>query len=770
MSEVFLGNFSPTSFPGCAMWLDGADQTAASMTLSGTSLTLWKDKSGSGNNATPYNTSYATVNSNGVLFASQIYTTPYTSAPSTETAFVVFNVTAATYTGFQAIIGSSVNGGRELALLNGSPLFGLLKAQIAWQNTSAFTPGATTLGEGFINGSTAFSGVNGTYTATNTVTWSAGGFLYIGTEVSVPNGNYVGLIKEILIYNVVLTTDQTTQVEGYLSWKWGIQTSLPSAHPYKSINNYISTGFPAAIQSLVNSPFTPLNVPGCALWLDGADSSSASMTLSGSSITAWKDKSGNGVSFTIGGTPTLSNAAYNGRSSVYFNGSTNFYNTTFNLNLINHSFFIVVTETSGGNAGVLIFHNISAGTYDFNATNGLEFDSPEFGVEGNYANQPYSNLTYGIYGDTATSSTSNLILYKNGTSVVTKTGLTAQTSTGLVIGSRVYPSNYMIYMTGYVSEVLVYSTALTNAQRQQVEGYLAWKWGIQASLPSLHPYANASPTIPVTIAIAPTPIAVTSGGTITTAGAYRIHTFKTTGSSTFTTNKIITAQVIVVGGGGGGGGDWGGGGGAGGALLTTVTLTTANSPYSLVVGTGGASGTSGVSSTFTANGTTYTGLGGGAGGTYSLGNGASGGCGGGAGAGYNGSSTGGSATQSGGNAGGAFTNGGTNVTGAAGGGGMGSAGVSSTSGGHGGNGITYTIAGTQYTFAGGGGAGSGTGASSFGLGKAGGGNGGMYVSGGGTPGIAALANTGSGGGGTSIGGGGNAGVGGSGIVMIAFIP
>ena len=494
------------------------------------------------------------------------------------------------------------------------------------------------------------------------------------------------------------------------------------------------------------------------------------MTLSGSSITAWKDKSGNGVSFTIGGTPTLSNAAYNGRSSVYFNGSTNFYNTTFNLNLINHSFFIVVSETAGGNVGVLIFHNISAGTHDVYSPNALQFASPEFGVQGSYGAQPYSNLTYGIYGDTATSSTSNLILYKNGTSVVTKTGLTAQTSTGLVIGSRVYPSNYTIYMTGYVSEVLVYSTALTNAQRQQVEGYLAWKWGIQASLPSLHPYANASPTIPVTIAMAPTPIAVTSGGTITTAGAYRIHTFKTTGSSTFTTNKIITAQVIVVGGGGGGGGDWGGGGGAGGALLTTVTLTTANSPYSLVVGTGGASGTSGVSSTFTANGTTYTGLGGGAGGTYSLGNGASGGCGGGAGAGYNGSSTGGSATQSGGNAGGAFTNGGTNVTGAAGGGGMGSAGVSSTSGGHGGNGITYTIAGTQYTFAGGGGAGSGSGASSFGLGKAGGGNGGMYVSGGGTPGIAALANTGSGGGGTSIGGGGNAGVGGSGIVIIAFIP
>jgi hypothetical protein len=30
--------------------------------------------------------------------------------------------------------------------------------------------------------------------------------------------------------------------------------------------------------------------------------------------------------------------------------------------------------------------------------------------------------------------------------------------------------------------------------RQKIEGYLAWKWGIQASLPAAHPYRNAAPT------------------------------------------------------------------------------------------------------------------------------------------------------------------------------------------------------------------------------------------------------------------------------------
>lgn len=44
-----------------------------------------------------------------------------------------------------------------------------------------------------------------------------------------------------------------------------------------------------------------------------------------------------------------------------------------------------------------------------------------------------------------------------------------------------------------VAEVIVYNRALTDADRQKAEGYLAWKWGLQASLPAGHPYASAAP-------------------------------------------------------------------------------------------------------------------------------------------------------------------------------------------------------------------------------------------------------------------------------------
>jgi len=47
---------------------------------------------------------------------------------------------------------------------------------------------------------------------------------------------------------------------------------------------------------------------------------------------------------------------------------------------------------------------------------------------------------------------------------------------------------------GTIAETLAYSTALSTADRQLVEGYLAWKWGTVSSLPGDHPYKSAAPT------------------------------------------------------------------------------------------------------------------------------------------------------------------------------------------------------------------------------------------------------------------------------------
>jgi hypothetical protein len=49
-------------------------------------------------------------------------------------------------------------------------------------------------------------------------------------------------------------------------------------------------------------------------------------------------------------------------------------------------------------------------------------------------------------------------------------------------------------MQGNICELLIFGTAFTTNQRQQIEGYLAWKWGLQANLPANHPYFFAPPS------------------------------------------------------------------------------------------------------------------------------------------------------------------------------------------------------------------------------------------------------------------------------------
>jgi hypothetical protein len=58
-----------------------------------------------------------------------------------------------------------------------------------------------------------------------------------------------------------------------------------------------------------------------------------------------------------------------------------------------------------------------------------------------------------------------------------------------------------------------------------------------------------------------------SGGTISTSGPYRIHTYTSAATSSFTSSFAGNIEILVVGGGGGGGGSYGGGGGAGGVCI-----------------------------------------------------------------------------------------------------------------------------------------------------------------------------------------------------------
>ncbi len=282
---------------------------------------------------------------------------------------------------------------------------------------------------------------------------------------------------------------------------------------------------------------------------------------------------------------------------------------------------------------------------------------------------------------------------------------------------------------------------------------------------------------------------VATGGTITTSGSCKIHTF--TGPGTFTVSSVANPATLnqvsymVVAGGGGGGGF--GGGGAGGfredkSPVTSYTasplegagpITVTATGFPITVGSGGSGsprGTAGANSVFS----TITSAGGGGGGGFgdSISTATNGGSGG-------GSGSPGSSPYPGQNGGAGNTppvspaqgkDGGPGVTGAAAGGGGGGATVAGIGGpgvpapnvgGPGGAGATTSINGTPTAFAGGGGGGGGATIGSGGSG--GGGNGGLSP---GSPtAIVGTVNTGGGGGGNYTGSGVN---GGSGIVIIRY--
>ena len=74
----------------------------------------------------------------------------------------------------------------------------------------------------FVNGSSSYAGSLATFTTPG---------ITVGNRLSL-NEAWPGHICEIILYSNVLTENQRQQVEGYLAWKWGLQKSLVSNHPF----------------------------------------------------------------------------------------------------------------------------------------------------------------------------------------------------------------------------------------------------------------------------------------------------------------------------------------------------------------------------------------------------------------------------------------------------------------------------------------------------------------------------------------------------------
>jgi hypothetical protein len=508
-----LPPFSPTSIPGCQIWLDGADPAGTGIApTNGSSISTWVDKSGNAKSATATagnaTFSAAALNGRGVLaFGGAAYlTSPLSMATTTPlTYFAVArpNVTG----GFYAV--SAINGGPTNVRPNTLMLYKAYNDYWWFSGGTGAVDGNTVtllastsrydINANYWSPSYTQMNINGTSYASSSsspASLSSGGTFLVG----IASGLYEywnGWIAELIIYNSALTTAQRQSVEGYLAWKWGLQTNLPSTHPYYSVLPSITLLYSSIPNTISVKYFSPLSITGTQLWLDGQDTSS--MSFSGSTITTWRDKSGNGNNGTATGTPTLSTAGgfTSNYRTIYLNGSSWFLGSVNISSTTSLTAFVVTSfalSSSASSARVLGL--AAAGQADWNNTASCVPFYQDFATANisTYRNGAYLSAAVGqntpVIGTCLYDGTSNYF-YKNGASQtpVNSTGTFAISIYG--IGNQPIPSGETL--NGYIGEVIVFNTALTTAQRQTVEGYLAWKWGLQANLPSIHPFRSYPP-------------------------------------------------------------------------------------------------------------------------------------------------------------------------------------------------------------------------------------------------------------------------------------
>ena len=530
MSLSARAYFNPTQISGCQLWLDAADTSSTSMTFSsGSNLSVWKDKSTSANN---FNLISGTPNSVVDGGKNAVY------IPSGAVMRSVNQLTVTTSSAYFIVCklitvgsGSVQEINDILQLINivvGAyiPFIRFYQGVLQGSATPGNPGNTNDLGNGnyYVNGTfnTNFdsSYYLNKYVIIGLVNPNVGGTTYLSiSDTSYPRP-FLGNIGEIICYPGGVTSTQRQQLEGYLSQKWGIQGQLPQGHVgisypfYRAVKNTFTT------QSY-STGFNPLSIAGCLLWFDAADSST--LTLSGTAVTRWNDKSGNGYyAASYAGTVTSSTNTINGINAIYFasfspggalaiknsGGATSLtLGTEMTVFIVAQGVTLISPSASQNWGGYFFFSNSAyAGAGGANTTGpvvAIYCTGAYYMVSGiDSTLNSYVERNYGYPLGTYTYNTPAVFVWQPQINNATLNG-TVYSS----IAQTMNAGSYAQYLGSggrgdqrafTMGEVLVYNSSLSASQRQTIESYLAQKWGLTSSLSAGHPNSTVPDGIPRT--------------------------------------------------------------------------------------------------------------------------------------------------------------------------------------------------------------------------------------------------------------------------------
>jgi len=264
-------------------------------------------------------------------------------------------------------------------------------------------------------------------------------------------------------------------------------TSTSTSTPTQTATSTPTRTATATATTVPTPTSTPTTVPPPATGLQTWYKADQGVTSSGGLVSSWGDTSGhnnNATQSTSANQPSLVANSLNGLPVIHFNGSS----TQLALTRPISSDFTIVVEfrssqlfgsgTQWYNGAGLVDGEVSGVANDF----GLSLNqgrvlggtgSPDTTASSASASYADSNAHTAVFKRVA--ATGALSLYVDGQLVGTATGGKQQLTSPprLVLGSLQTNLNYF---SGDIAEVLIYSQALSDTDRQTVENYLRNKW------------------------------------------------------------------------------------------------------------------------------------------------------------------------------------------------------------------------------------------------------------------------------------------------------
>lgn len=237
------------------------------------------------------------------------------------------------------------------------------------------------------------------------------------------------------------------------------------------------------------TPFTPALV-STALWFDCDDDLTITTDGLTNNVTQMADKSGNGRTATtdVNYAQFLPDRITAGKYALRFNEASMVYDGSF---LVDSSYTVFLVAQRNDSRP---FQFITGGQMQIGWVF-TEFDMNQNGAQDTSAPvDPFDIPRPIIFSGQHIRSTSGSTLINGSPHAYVATNVNVDAGTfylGYIPGGG--------YADIDLGEIVMFPFALNATARQIMEGYLAWKWGLQGNLPLDHPYKSAAPTDEVSL-------------------------------------------------------------------------------------------------------------------------------------------------------------------------------------------------------------------------------------------------------------------------------